>query len=461
MKTTEHLENFPRIMIAGTGSGCGKTTVTCALLKALSDRGLSVAGFKCGPDYIDPMFLSRITGSEAHNLDTRLCGEKTVFDLFVQTASGADFSIIEGVMGLYDGIALDSEVGSSNHISALTETPELLVVDVKGLGLSLAAVIQGYLSFRPNRIQAIILNHCSLAMFHRYQELIQKQCSVPVIGYFPDMPEVSIGSRHLGLVTASEISDLEQKLDLLAKTVKETVDLDELIRIGHSAAALSCENTQDAVVKKSSIRIGVAKDQAFCFMYRDNLDLLERMGAELFFFSPLEDRELPKNINGLLLYGGYPEEYLPQLSNNRGMCETIYRAVTGGMPTIAECGGFLYLLERFTGRDGNCYPLVGAIHGAGWMTDKLVRFGYADITAKEDNLLFKQGESIPVHEFHYSDSDCNGTSMTARKGKREWECIHATKTLFAGYPHIHLGGHSECAERFLEACRAYQISNER
>lgn len=448
-------------MIAGTGSGCGKTTVACAVLKALSDRGLSLASFKCGPDYIDPMFHSSLIGSEARNLDIRLCGEESVAGLFAKTAQKAEFSVIEGVMGLYDGVSLDSESGSSNHLSQLTGTPELLVADVKGLGLSLAAFVHGYLSFRPNQICAVLLNRCSTAMFHRYQKLLWEQCAVPVIGYFPEMPEAKIESRHLGLITAEEISNLEQKLELLAETARETVDLDELLRIGHTATPFSYQEAWGDVPRGSRVRIGVAKDRAFCFIYRDNLELLEQMGAELCFFSPLEDQKLPDDISGLLLYGGYPEEYLPQLSGNREMRSSVRRAIEDGLPTVAECGGFLYLLKSFLGRDGKNYPLAGVIDGTGKMTKHLVRFGYADLIAKKDNLLCRQGASIPVHEFHYSDTDCNGTGMIAHKGAREWECVHAGKNLFAGFPHIHLGGHPECAERFLQACRAYHKSEER
>lgn len=457
MEPNNFMGKFPRIMIVGTGSGCGKTTVTCAILKLLSDQKIATASFKCGPDYIDPMFHSQLIGTESRNLDIWLCGERSTVYLFAKTASKFQFSLIEGVMGMYDGVPLESETASSNHLAMITSTPEILVVDVKGLGLSLAAYVHGYQTFHPNRIRAVILNRCSSGMFEKYRELLWNQCKIPVMGYLPDLPEIKLESRHLGLVTANEISDLKQRLELLAETAKNTINLQELLQLGNSAATLSYSDMWKDVIAGSSVRIGVAKDQAFSFIYQDNLELLERLGAEICFFSPLKDKELPQNISGLLLYGGYPEEYLQQLSNNRLMCEAVQHAVmVEKMPTIAECGGFLYLLDQLTNRQGQTYPLVGALHGNGKMTKRLCRFGYAEITAKRDNLLCKKGQSIPIHEFHYSDSDFNGKDFVAKKGGRNWDCIHADETLFAGYPHVHFGGHPEYAKRFVDACRKYQ-----
>jgi len=445
---------LPRFMIVGTGSGSGKTTVTCAVMKAMQLRGNRVAGFKCGPDFIDPMFHTSVIGVKSRNLDIFLSGEEGVRFLFARSARDADLSIIEGVMGMYDGVSMTSDEASSNHLARLTGTPEILVVEVDGMALSLAALIQGYLNFRPNLIQGIILNQCSEGLYAYYKDMIESQLGIRVYGYLPMVEEATIGSRHLGLVTADEIADLQNKIQRLAEAAERSIDLDGLTELANVAEAMEWTDLWQSVRRPSDskIRIGVARDKAFCFFYQDNLDLLEALGAELAFFSPLEDSELPEDLQGLILYGGYPELYGEQLSRNTSMLESIRRAVQNHLPTLAECGGFMYLLETMEDAEGQRHAVVGAIEGESKMLNHLVRFGYAKMKALKDNLLCETGAEIPVHEFHYSDSDHNGDGFFVEKKQRSWHCVNLSETLFAGYPHLHYGSRPELMVRFLEFC---------
>lgn len=450
------MRKLPRIMFVSTGSGSGKTTVTCGILKALINRKLSVLSFKCGPDYIDPMFHSKVVGAKSRNLDLALCGEETVKFLLAKNAEDCDLSVIEGVMGMYDGVGFESEFGSSNHLSQLTDTPQILVVNVKGMSLSTAALISGFVGYKQNNIKGILFNHCSKAMYPSYKKLVESALSIPVYGHFPFVEAASIESRHLGLVTADEIADIQQKLDLLAKTAKECVDIDGLIALGQSAKSLSYQNMWQDIAPIEPVKIAVARDQAFCFFYQDNLDLLTKLGAELVYFSPLCDEKLPDDIDGLLLFGGYPEEYAGALSANKPMLSSIKKAVESKLPTIAECGGFMYLLEGIVDREGALHEMVGLLKGTAEMTPKLTRFGYLDLVAKGDNLLCKKGESIKAHEFHYSDSSNNGDDFTATKRTKAWSCIHATDSLFAGYPHLHWGGNSTFGVNFIQGCKKFR-----
>lgn len=449
-------QEFPRLLFAAAGSGSGKTTVTCAVLKALLDRGLRVAAFKTGPDYIDPMFHRRALGTPSCNLDLFLCGEAGVRRLFAENSAGADLSIIEGAMGLYDGLRGVSDQGSANHLARVLDAPTILVVDVKGMGLSAAAVVSGFLHFRENRICGVLLNRCSKGMYPVYRQAIE-ELGVPVLGYLPVLPGASLESRHLGLVTAEEVEGLREKLELLGEAARETIDLAGLVQVARAANFLDfsdnfCKNIQ--IVKENPV-IAVARDRAFCFYYEENLRLLERMGAVLREFSPLSDGSLPE-ADGLWLGGGYPEEYAEALSANAAMRESVREAVAGGLPTIAECGGFLYLLEELTDRAGRTWPMAGVLPGESHMTGKLIHFGYAYLEAKEENLLCGPGERLAVHEFHYSQSNSDGTGFTAVKGERRRDCGYGSPTLYAGYPHLHFYGKPEAAEKFVRSCGAYQ-----
>lgn len=449
-------KKIKRIMIAGTGSGCGKTTVTCGILKALVRKNLKVASFKCGPDYIDPMFHSKIIGAKSRNLDPFLCGENTTKYLFAKTGANAYFSIVEGVMGCYDGLGGSTSKYSSCDISLLTDTPMVLVVNIAGMSLSVAAVINGYLNFGPNNIRGIILNGTSEMMYKTYKSIIEEHCKVKVYGFLPKIPEAEIGSRHLGLVTAEEIEDLGIRLNLLADAVDKYIDINGLLKLGDEAPALEYEDIQ--IENQSSCTIGVAMDNAFCFYYEDALELLEEMGATLKYFSPLKDKDIPKGIDGLYLGGGYPELYAKELSENKSMLRDIKTVIESGMPTIAECGGFMYLQKSIKDKEGNEFEMVNIIDSTSQLKSKLSRFGYTTLTALNNNLLFEKGEQVNAHEFHYSDSDLCGENFLAVKPitGRKWQCIHGESTMIAGYPHIHLWGSLKASERFIKACTNFK-----
>ena len=443
-----------RIMIAGTGSGCGKTTVTLGLLKALKDSGLAVSSFKCGPDYIDPMFHSEIVGTKSRNLDLYLCGGNTVRYLLSRGACGSDLAVIEGVMGMYDGMGFSDDRFSANHIARETQTPQILVVSVRGKSLSLLAELSGYLHFKENQIAGVILNGCSKAMYPAYKQMIEERLPVRAMGFLPNIREAEIGSRHLGLVTAEEIEDLKAKVETLGRAAAESFDLDAILHLAESAPELEFADIAVPRVCEEPIKIGVARDKAFCFYYEDNFRLLSAMGAEPVFFSPLADSRLPDGVSGLILGGGYPEEYLRELSENRQMRQAVKEAVQSGMPVYAECGGFMYLGETIE-KDGQRYEMTGAVRGNFRMTESLVRFGYKELTANRDNLMCRKGERIHCHEFHYSDTDCYGDGFTAEKRGRSWQTIVAEDSIFAGYPHLHLWSNIGFAENFVRRCGAF------
>jgi len=440
---------IPRILIAGTGSGCGKTTVSCAVMKALVDRGLKTAAFKCGPDYIDPMFHTRITGTRSTNLDSFFFDDSTLAGLLAKNGAGMDVSVIEGVMGFYDGLGLVQSKGSSFDVARLTRTPAVLVVDGRGASLSIEAVIAGFLSLEPeNTIKGVIINRCSSRVYEAISEDMRKRFGGRVVplGYMPPMPDVSLESRHLGLVTAAEVEGLSEKLSLLASQAEKTVDLDGLISLAKEAPALGYEPL--SLPKREKVRIAVARDRAFCFYYEDSLDVLRDMGAELVSFSPLEDAALPSGIDGLYLGGGYPELYAERLSANKAMLSTVREAVKGGLPTIAECGGFMYLTEDIEG-----FPMAGVLPGKCFDNKKLTRFGYVTLTAQKDNMLCRAGETIRGHEFHRWEAENTGSGFTAEKsGGKSWDCVFTGDTLYAGFPHFHFLSNTGFAEGFYGAC---------
>ena len=442
--------NISRFMITGTGSGCGKTTVTCAILKALKKRGLKVTSFKAGPDYIDPMFHSKVIGAKARNLDIFLSGEKSVKYLLAKGAENSDISVIEGVMGNYDGIGIKDDSYSSNHLAKLTGTPQVLVLETKGMSFSVVAMISGYLNFRQNNIKGVILNNTSEKMYEILKPAIEENLPVKVYGYMPKVPGAAIESRHLGLITADEIDNIKAKLDLLAETAEKTIDIDGLLELAKTYNYYVCSDALiDYILPKFSTRIAVADDAAFCFKYEDNLELLRIMGAEIIPFSPIKDKCLPENINAVIFPGGYPELYAKELSENQNLRNEIKDKINKGLPVIAECGGFMYLQKEYEDKNGMIYEMVGAIDGKTHMTEHLVRFGYITMTSQNDNLFFKTGEKINAHEFHYSDSDNCGNDFEAVKvNGKKWPVMIADSTKFIGYPHIHLWGNIPCATNF-------------
>ena len=441
--------DVPRLVLAGTNSGCGKTTVTCAVLQALVTRGLRVGAAKCGPDYIDPMFHSRIIGAKSSNLDPFFFDRDTMRCLLARNARGCDVTVIEGVMGYYDGLGLTSTRASTYEAARETESPVVLVVNARGAALSVVAAVQGFLDFAPdNNVQGVILNGCSAMSYGPLARELERRLGVRACGYLPRLPECALESRHLGLVTADEVEDLREKLRQLAEAAEKTLELDALLEIAHNAPVL--DFTPPVLPEKgASVRIGVARDRAFCFYYEDSLDLLRQLGAELVPFSPLTDERLPNGVQGLYLGGGYPELYAAQLEENHALRRQIRDAVRTGMPCIAECGGFMYLTQAIDEHD-----MVGCIPGRCFDTGKLTRFGYITATAQGDSLLCRAGEQVPMHEFHHWDTPQPGDAFGAEKPSgKQWRCAYATDTLYAGFPHFHFYAKPVMAQRFLAACR--------
>lgn len=444
----------PRFMISAPGSGSGKTTIVCGLLKALMEKGLAVAAFKSGPDYIDPMFHSRVIGAKSRNLDLFMLGKDTTRYLVAKNTQQADVAVFEGAMGFYDGMGKTTEA-SAYDLACTCDVPVVLVVNAKGAALSIAATIKGFKEFRKDsHVVGAILNNVNPMSYLFYKEIIEQEAGVKLLGYFPVMQDCNFESRHLGLVTAEEIGDLQQIVARLAAQAAKSIDLDVLLEIARGAQPLHYNEV--SLEPCGRVRIGIAQDKAFCFYYQDALDLLIELGAELVPFSPLTDAHLPENISGLILGGGYPELYAKQLADNKTLLQEVKTAISSRMPCFAECGGFMYLLERYREADKS-YAWVGAVAGESAMTKKLTRFGYVNLTAQVDNVLCKAGEKINGHEFHYSDSTNNGTSFIAAKasGRGSWECATATPTLYAGYPHIHLWGNPEFARNFVQHCCEY------
>ena len=441
---------IPRIVLAGTNSGCGKTTVTCAVLQALVNRKLNVGAFKCGPDYIDPMFHSKIIGAKSSNLDMFFFQENTSKYLLSKNGADRDISIIEGVMGFYDGMGLTTTRASTYDVARVTQSPVVLVVGAKGASLSVLASIQGFLTFCPdNQICGVILNQCTSMTYMALAEEIQKRFDGQIrpLGFMPTLSECRLESQHLGLVTAAEVENLREKLQSLANQAEQSIDLDGLIELAKNAPPV----VSDVVTfhrYRESVRVAVARDNAFCFYYEDSLEALTEMGAELVPFSPLNDSALPPNIHGLYLGGGYPELYAELLSKNTSMLASVRGALENELPCIAECGGFMYLTEFISD-----YPMVGFLPGKSFNAAKLTRFGYIRLKAKEDTMLCRVGEEICGHEFHHWDSEYPGNSFTALKDSgKSWDCVVATKHLYAGYPHFHFYSNPAFALSFYDTC---------
>ena len=441
---------LPRILLAAPRSGAGKTTLVCALLQALVNRGRKPAACKCGPDYIDPLFHSEIIGARGCNLDLFFTPEDTARRLLAESSEGCDLAVLEGVMGYYDGLGGVTDRASAYHVACATGTPAVLILDARGASLSLCAQVRGFLQFRPHsRIAGVILNRCPSGLLRTLAPALERECGVPVLGALPPLPDCALESRHLGLVTAQEVSDLREKLQALAAALEASVDLPALLQLADSAPALQWEPAEEQPLPGRRPVLAVARDRAFCFYYRENFHLLRQLGAELAWFSPLEDAALPP-CDGLYLGGGYPELYAARLSANGAMLRSIRSAVENGLPTFAECGGFLYLHDTLTA-DGGTYPMAGVLHGGCRNTGSLRRFGYVTLTARRDNLLCPAGGQIRAHEFHYFESDCCGGDFSAVKPVtgRSWDCIHAGATLFAGFPHLYLPANPEFARRFV------------
>lgn len=452
---------LPRLLLTAPASGHGKTTITIALLRALLDNGVRPAAFKCGPDYIDPLFHREALGVTGYNLDLFFSTPDDVRGLLRRGGENADIAVLEGAMGMYDGVG-GTATASAWEVAAATETPVVFILRPKGAFLSLAALVNGFRDFRPDsRIAGIIFNQCPAVLHDRLAPVILAATRIPSLGFVPDVPEAYLASRHLGLVTPGEADALDGKIQALAAQLRQGVDLDALLAVARSAPPLATE--LPAPPREHPCRIAVARDEAFCFYYRDNLELLEALGARLVYFSPLRDSALPGDVDGLYLGGGYPEVHAGQLAANAGMRNCIARAVASGLPTLAECGGFLYLQQTMEDGDGDVHPMCGALPGHGLKGTRLRRFGYVTLTTRTDSLLGSAGTVVKGHEFHYWDSSDCGDACRAEKasGGQEWACVHATPTLFAGFPHLSFRSNPGAAAGFVRAAARHRDGERR
>lgn len=444
-----------QFLLAAPRSGSGKTTMTCALLMALKRRGCAPCAFKSGPDYIDPMFHRAVLGVESRSLDLFFSAPETVRTLYARGAAGHGAAVCEGAMGFYDGLGGVSDRASAWHLADTLGLPVLLVVEPKGQSLTLAAELNGLVNFRtPSHIAGILLNNCTAQMHALLAPMLEKETGLPVLGFLPKLPEAVIGSRHLGLYTAAEVENLQQKLALLADAAEEHIDWPRLLAL--------CEKEPPALpvqpeTPSARVRIAVAQDEAFCFIYAETLEAFRDTGAEVVFFSPLRDTALPENIGGLYLPGGYPELHAKELSENTSFLHEIKQKIESGLPTAAECGGFLYLGQSLTDAEGQSWPMAGVLPGEAKDAGRLVRFGYAALSADSDSMLFRAGESFPIHEFHHWDSTANGVALAAKKpvGGAEWRCGFVNEHFYAGFPHLYWAG-TPLPQRFAAAAENYR-----
>lgn len=481
-----------RFMIAAPKSGSGKTMITCALLKLLKASGKNVLSYKCGPDYIDPMFHKKVLGVPSKNLDTFFTDEKTTVQLFLDERADDDFAVLEGVMGLYDGLGGIYEQGSSYHLAKVTQTPIILVVDAKGMGKSVLALIAGFLQYDTHHlIKGVLLNRMSKGYYDIIKPLIEKELSVKVVGYFPEQKDIGLSSRHLGLVMPDELSDIKKQLNETADRLKKTIDLDLFMDIAEAAYEIGDSGSADKDKRQTlknaepmrlqdqnnTVNIAVAMDEAFCFYYEDNLKLLEKCGAKLQYFSPIHDTKLPKDCDAMLLGGGYPELYAKELSENISMRKSIKTAFEAGLPTVAECGGFMYLHTYIRNicddtdeqnkadvqnkadiqNDMNKFKLVGALDGGCHFKGKLVRFGYIELAEKYSNFL-PPNEKIKAHEFHYYDSTDNGADCIATKPAtgRSYDCVISHDNYWLGFPHLYYPSNPHFAESLVRKAYEYR-----
>lgn len=466
--------NKGRVMIAAPKSGSGKTSVTIALLENLKKQNVKVCSFKCGPDYIDPLFHKSVLGIPSFNLDTFFTDEKTTREIFEIHSSDYDFAVMEGVMGLFDGLGGVREEGSSYHLARVTKTPLILVVDAKGACKSIIPMIAGFKAYdKEDLIKGVILNRTSESVFNIVAPLIEKELSIKALGFIPEKKDAIIPSRHLGLFTPDDEEKVRNVIEILSAEFEKNVSIEEIEKIAAGNGCLisptASMNLNDSDERSNILKdseneerikavdsknaqctIAVSKDEAFCFIYEDNIRLLEENGANIVYFSPLHDEAVPKDADAILLTGGYPEEYLEDLSKNKSMMDSIKELHGKNIPIVAECGGFMYLHKTIEDRDKERYETVGIIDANCVFTGKSVRFGYIEI--KEKKASFLNGEAIKGHEFHYYDSERNGDSCIVTKpvSGKQYESIIENDNMFVGFPHLYYPSNPSFAKNFVK-----------
>jgi len=457
------------VMITAVSSGSGKTMITCALLWALKrNRQLKPVSFKCGPDYIDPMFHKSIIGIPSLNLDAFFMKKEELIEVFARYSTEQDIAVIEGVMGYYDGIAGNTDIASSYEVADILNIPAILVVDTKGMSLTTAAIIKGIKEYKENsHIKGVILNRTSKMIYDRLNTIIEAELGIKVLGYMPDIEEFNFDSRHLGLVQPNEVVDIEKKLEKISEVFEKCVDISAIIELAKEAGkhTVDVENiyqfsdnlVDNNVENNQLIKVAYAFDKAFSFYYEENFRLFREMNIELIPFSPLIDKTLPSGIAGLLIGGGYPEIYAKELSLNSTMLNSIKKMLDFGLPCIAECGGFMYLHSELESTNGKFYKMVDVINGKAYNKKQLGRFGYITLKAETNNMLCNIGEEIKAHEFHYWESENNGNTFMAYKpmSERKWECIVSNEHLFAGYPHLYLSSNKNFVINFVKKSKIF------
>ncbi len=438
----------PSFIISGTSSGSGKTTVALGLMAAFKNKGFTVQPFKCGPDFIDPGLHKLVTGNISRNIDIWMCGEDYARSTFSRNLQNCDIGIVEGVMGMFDG-----GISSSGSLSDCLNIPGILVLDVRSMAESCAAIVKGFETFRPEVApKGVILNRiASERHLQLITDAINENCQAEILGYLPRSVEFAIPSRHLGLLTGEESPLSKQGIEHLANTVAEYINLDRILELSRSSLSAP---PQTLPIKKPCCRIGVARDKAFCFYYEDNFDILRAAGAELVFFSPLHDTQLPADLDGIYLGGGYPELYARQLSNNHLMIREIDNWIKNDGPVYAECGGFMYLTGGITDSDDRFHPLVGSFPVQSHMQKKRAALGYREVTTTSPSFFGPAGTILRGHEFHYSNIDKMPDSVN-----RLYDVNNATlegysyRNVLGGYMHLHFGYSPQVAENFIQFCK--------
>lgn len=455
---------IPRIIIAGTNSGVGKTTIVTGILAALKQKGLTVQSYKVGPDYIDPGYHQLASGKAAHNLDTWLIPTDKLVPIFAKTALDNDIVIIEGVMGLYDGGR--AGISSTAAIAKLLKAPVILVIDAKSVGESAAAIALGFKMYDQSvNLAGVIINRLGSK---NHQNMIceaLEKIKIPVLGCIYRNEALHMPERHLGLTPVTE-HDAYGMMSQLQEQISAQVDLEELLKIAYQSSTLNTksERTNDFHQSPLHVRIGVAQDEAFSFYYPESLDVLKALGAEIIPFSPINDSVLPP-VDGLIFGGGFPEMFVNELTNNTSMHESIRQACREGMPLYAECGGFMYLTKKIIDFNGQEYDMVGVIPAKCNMQSKLQTVGYVEATALTDSVLCAAGDVLRGHEFHFSqmthDDDIQESFPWAFKFKKTrtgevYSGGYAEKNIVASYLHMHFAGNEQNALRFLTKCMEFK-----
>ena len=444
-------------VIAGTSTGVGKTTITAALLAALRARGLAVQSFKCGPDYIDPAHHAAIAGRPSYNLDTWMMPAETNRSIFWTAARNADVAVVEGVMGLFDGVNGSTDEGSTAEIAKLLGLPVVLIVDASNAARSVAALIKGFCDFDPQlRILGVVLNGAAgPAHFNLLRDAISS-VNVPLLGSFPKVPEAVLAERHLGLITAGEKTWTAEQAAALADAARKYIDFD-LILANCDISADATQTIRHIDRHKDPVRIGVARDQAFSFYYQSSLDALTAAGAELVNISPLADTSLPASLDGLYFGGGYPEVFADQLSQNRLFLQSLCEFVASGRPLYAECGGLMYLAETLTTLDGRAHTMASVLPIAVEMLNCLEAFGYTEVEVLADCLVGTRGTRLRGHSFHYSRITRSGNVAPRYRANQvltgtDYDEGYCAGNVLASYIHLSFAANPEAAVRFVQNC---------